>query len=66
MSWEYLIIAVVLGWAVYYLGRVFGGRKGGCSCDANCGGAGKRSCAENQGQGKGCCGGPPGEGPPTS
>ncbi|HET97185.1 MAG TPA: hypothetical protein ENN98_00485 [Desulfurivibrio alkaliphilus] len=62
MIWEYLIIAVVLGWAGYYLWRVLLGRKGGCSCGAACGAEGKCSCGDSQGQG--CGGRPPGEGPP--
>ncbi|HDQ40385.1 MAG TPA: FeoB-associated Cys-rich membrane protein [Desulfonatronum sp.] len=42
MIWEYLILAAVLAWAVYYLWRTFFKKKG-CSCDT-CPAATRQGC----------------------
>lgn len=36
MWWEYLVLGLILGWAVYYLRRRWGRRQGGCSCGSSC------------------------------
>ena len=33
MFWEYLILGVLVGWAVYYIWKSFFKKKG-CSCDS--------------------------------
>jgi len=43
MIWEYLILAAVLAWAVYYLWRTFLKKKG-CSC-GTCPSAKQEGCA---------------------
>ncbi len=43
MNWEYLVLAVILGWAVYRLWRTFVQKKG-CSC-SSCPSAGKSCCS---------------------
>ena len=42
MVWEYLVLAVILVWAVFYLWRTFFQKKG-CVCDS-CPSAKKDSC----------------------
>lgn len=43
MFWEYLVLGVVMAWAVFYLWRTFF-RKKGCSC-GDCPSATKEGCA---------------------
>jgi hypothetical protein len=43
MNWEYLVLAVILGWAVYRLWCTFVQKKG-CSC-GSCPAAGKSCCS---------------------
>lgn len=48
MFWEYIVLAAVLGWAVFFLWRTFV-RKRGCAC-GDCPAAKKASCQMEDGK----------------
>lgn len=46
MIWEYLLLAVIVIWAIFYLWRTFV-QKGGCSC-SSCPSARKEECTSEE------------------
>eukprot|EP01022_Parablepharisma_sp_SALTPOND_P012959 TRINITY_DN1687_c2_g1_i1.p1 TRINITY_DN1687_c2_g1~~TRINITY_DN1687_c2_g1_i1.p1 ORF type:complete len:978 (+),score=228.69 TRINITY_DN1687_c2_g1_i1:6273-9206(+) len=57
--WQYLIVAVIIGWAVYYIWKTYA-RKKGCSCGSkNCSMTAKKEYTGYEKDHPSCCGGQP-------
>lgn len=55
--WQYIIVAAIIGWAVYYLWKTYARRKGcGCGSSTCSVAAGKESNGHQKGH-PGCCSG---------